>query len=179
MSRVPHADPGPSLERAVQVPHADRGPSLERAVEVARAALTLDAAEAGALVRRLARPPAERRWTVLTEGGGVVMASVSSRDPAVGHLDLLAVHPDEQGRGLGRRLVRSAEEWLREQGAGQAHFAGNPPCYAWPGIDVRYTAAACLAENLGYERYHVAWNMTADLLSADLSTGAALDRLAA
>ncbi|WP_162795194.1 GNAT family N-acetyltransferase, partial [Nonomuraea lactucae] len=136
-------------------------------------------AEAGALVRRLARPPAERRWTVLTEGGGVVMASVSSRDPAVGHLDLLAVHPDEQGRGLGRRLVRSAEEWLREQGAGQTLFAGNPPCYAWPGIDVRYTAAACLAESLGYERYHVAWNMTADLLSADLSTGAALERLAA
>ncbi|GAA2863016.1 GNAT family N-acetyltransferase [Nonomuraea rubra] len=41
---------------------------------------------------------------------------------------------------------------------------------------MRYTAAACLAESLGYERYHVAWNMTADL-SADLSVEDDLARL--
>jgi GNAT superfamily N-acetyltransferase len=161
------------------VPHdAERAEAVARAEEVARAALTLDAAEAGALVRRLATPPAGRRWTALAEDGGVVMASVSAREPAVGHLDLLAVHPREQGRGLGRRLVRAAEEWLLAQGATQARFAGNTPCYAWPGIDVRYTAAACLAESLGYERYHTAWNMTADLASADLSTAGDVERLA-
>ncbi|MGW7480237.1 GNAT family N-acetyltransferase [Nonomuraea muscovyensis] len=168
MTRVPGVG-GADLERA----------DLERAVEVAEAALTLDAAEAGALVRRLATPPAGRRWTALVDGGGVVMASMSGKDPGGGHIDLLAVHPREQGRGLGRRLVRAAEEWLREQGATQARFAGNPPCYAWPGIDVRYTAAACLAESLGYERHHVAWNMTADLTSADLSTDGEVARLAA
>ncbi|WP_219462867.1 GNAT family N-acetyltransferase, partial [Nonomuraea rhizosphaerae] len=142
---------------------ADLSADLAAAGEVARAALTLDAGEAAALVRRLADPPRERRWTALVSDGGVVMASLSGRDPAVGHLDLLAVHPDVQGRGHGRALVGAAEEWLRSQGARQARFAGNPPCYAWPGIDVRYTAAACLAERLGYERYDTAWNMTADL----------------
>ncbi|NUS01825.1 MAG: GNAT family N-acetyltransferase, partial [Nonomuraea sp.] len=143
---------------------------------VAAAALTLDAAEAPALVARLAAPPADRRWTALATDGGVVMTSLSSKDPGVGHIDLLAVHPSAQGRGHGRTLVRAAEEWLGEQGARQARFAGNPPCYAWPGVDVRYTAAACLAESLGYERYHVAWNMTADL-SGDLSVEDDLARL--
>ncbi|MDR8413345.1 GNAT family N-acetyltransferase [Nonomuraea sp. 3-1Str] len=147
------------------------GAELREAVRAAEAALTLDSAEAGALVRRLAAPPADRRWTALVAGGGVVMASLSSKDPSVGHLDLLAVHPERQGRGVGRELVRAAEEWLRGQGATQARFAGNPPCYAWPGVDVRYTAAACLAESLGYERYHVAWNMTARLTTTHITTG--------
>ncbi|MBB6552540.1 GNAT family N-acetyltransferase [Nonomuraea rubra] len=149
---------------------------LAEAAEVAEAALTLDAGEGAALVGHLSRPPAGRRWTALAVDGGVVMASMSDKDPGVGHLDLLAVRPEARGEGRGRTLVRAAEEWLREQGARQARFAGNPPCYAWPGIDVRYTAAACLAESLGYERYHVAWNMTADL-SADLSVEDDLARL--
>ncbi|MEV0595453.1 GNAT family N-acetyltransferase [Nonomuraea cavernae] len=157
-------------ETGADAPAAD----LAVAAELAREALVFDAAEAPALVARLAAPPADRRWTALVSGGGVVMASMSTRDPLVGHVDLLAVHPREQGRGRGRELVRAAEEWLRAQGATQARFAGNPPCYAWPGIDVRYTAAACLAESLGYERYHVAWNMT-----ADLSPGPPADRPAA
>lgn len=147
------------------------------AARVAQAALTLDAGEAAALVGSLSRPPAERRWTALAVDGGVVMASVNTVDPAVGHVDLLAVHPSAQGAGRGRALVRAAEEWLRGQGAREARFAGNPPCYAWPGIDVRYTAAACLAESLGYERYQVAWNMTADLRHADLGVEDDLARL--
>ncbi|MFI7639833.1 GNAT family N-acetyltransferase [Nonomuraea sp. NPDC049400] len=154
----------------------DLAADLTEAAEVATAALTLDAAEAAGLVGYLSRPPAERRWTALATDGGVVMASLSAGDPAAGHIDLLAVHPSVQGQGRGRALVRAAEEWLRGQGARQARFAGNAPCYAWPGIDVRYTAAACLAESLGYERYQVAWNMTADL-STDLSVEDDLRRL--
>ncbi|KAB8190072.1 GNAT family N-acetyltransferase [Nonomuraea phyllanthi] len=141
--------------------------ALAEAAEVAAAALTRDA-EAAALVTSLSRPPAGRRWTALATDGGVVMASLSESHPVNGYIDLLAVHPSAQGQGRGRALVLAAEEWLRGQGARQSHFAGNPPCYAWPGIDVGYTAAACLAESLGYERFHVAWNMTADL-GADLS----------
>jgi GNAT superfamily N-acetyltransferase len=95
----------------------------------------------------------------------------------VGHVDLLAVHPSAQGRGIGSALVGAAEDWLRAQGASEVRFAGNPPCYAWPGIDVRYTPAVCLAERLGYERYRTAWNMTADL-SRDLSVESDLARLA-
>ncbi len=146
--------------------------------EIARAALTLDADAAPALVARLMSPPPTRKWIALRTSAGVVLASLSERDPSIGHLDLLAVHPDQQGSGHGRALVRAAEEWLTGAGATQARFAGNPPAYAWPGIDVRYTPAACLAEHLGYERYDVAWNMTADLSFA-LSVQAAEARLAA
>jgi len=147
---------------------------------IAGAALTHDAGEAASLVARLAAPPAHRSWTALVTPGldGVVFASMSARDPHAGHLDLLAVRPEARGAGLGRALVTAAEDWLRDRGATEARFAGNPPCYAWPGIDVRYTAAACLAESLGYERYDVAWNMTADL-TGDLSVDADLTRLAA
>ncbi|GAA3120598.1 GNAT family N-acetyltransferase [Streptosporangium carneum] len=147
--------------------------------EIARAALILDAEHASALVARLLRPPPARRWTALVTRGldGVLFASVSEGDRSAGHVDLLAVAPRAQRGGLGRALVAAAEDWLRGQGAVEARFAGNPPCYAWPGVDVRYTPAACLAESLGYEQYGVAWNMTADL-TADLSTRADLVRLA-
>lgn len=149
-----------------------------QAADIARAALVFDADSAAALPRRLGTPPDGRRWTSVVTDAGLVFASVSGRDPGVGHIDLLAVHPDQQGKGHGRELVRAAEEWLRAQRVTEVRFAGNPPCYAWPGIDVRYTAATCLAESLGYERYHVAWNMTADL-SAGLSVEDDLVRLAA
>ncbi|MFS1301252.1 GNAT family N-acetyltransferase [Streptosporangium longisporum] len=132
---------------------------------IARDALVHDVAEAADLVARLAEPPADRRWTALVtrDLDGAVFASLSGRDPRVGHVDLLAVRPAAQGAGLGRALLVAAEDWLRDRGAAEVRLAGNPPCYAWPGIDVRYTPAACLAESLGYRRYHVAWNMTADL----------------
>ncbi|MEW9552735.1 GNAT family N-acetyltransferase [Nonomuraea sp. NPDC050783] len=146
------------------------------AARVAEAALTLDPGQGAALVARLSNPPATRTWTALAVDGGVAMVSLSDKDPGAGHLDLLAVEPPARGEGRGRALVRAAEEWLRERGAREARWAGNPPCYAWPGVDVRYTAAACLAESLGYERYHVAWNMTAGL-SGDLSVEDDLARL--
>lgn len=160
-------------------------PDTAGVAETAAAALWADAGEAPLVVRRLADPPEGRRWTALAtpDLDGVVLASVGGAldgDGPAGHVDLLAVHPGAQGRGVGRALVTAAEEWLRAQGAAEVRFAGNPPCYGWPGIDVRYTPAACLAESLGYERYQIAWNMTAEL---PVPTGAAdeadLARLAA
>ncbi|MEU8378448.1 GNAT family N-acetyltransferase [Streptosporangium sp. NPDC048865] len=147
--------------------------------DIAGAALVHDAEEAASLVARLAAPPAHRSWTALVTCGldGVAFASMSARDPHAGHIDLLAVRPEARGTGLGRALLTAAEDWLRARGATEARLAGNPPCYAWPGVDVRYTEAACLAESLGYERYRVAWNMTADL-TGDLSVDADLARLA-
>lgn len=159
-------------------------PEQAGVAEVATAALWADAAEAPLVVRRLADPPEGRRWIALgtPDLDGVVLASIGGAeadDTVAGHVDLLAVHPDAQGRGIGRALVTAAEEWLRAQGAAEVRFAGNPPCYGWPGIDVRYTPAACLAERLGYERYRVAWNMTVDLPLAVSEDEADLARLAA
>ncbi|MEU8266341.1 GNAT family N-acetyltransferase [Sphaerisporangium sp. NPDC049002] len=133
--------------------------------ELAQASLTLDATDAPQLVARLADPPEGRDRAALVTPGldGVVFVSASATE-GVGHVDLLAVRPSAQGHGTGRALVAAAEGWLRERGAREVRLAGNPPCYAWPGIDVRYTPAVCLAESLGYERYRTAWNMTADLI---------------
>jgi GNAT superfamily N-acetyltransferase len=162
--------------------------------ETCAAALTLDAVAAPALVDLLWKAEVNRRRVALVadDRAGVVFASTGragprdnspaggnavGNSPATGHIDLLAVHPRARGRGLGRALITAAEERLAGLGVGEVRFAGNPPCYAWPGIDVRYTPALCLAERLGYERYQMAWNMTADL-STDLSTDDDVRRLA-
>nr|WP_245657876.1 GNAT family N-acetyltransferase [Herbidospora mongoliensis] len=128
-------------------------------------ALHLDADVALALADRLVAPPEDRRWTSFAFKDGLVFTSMSGE---VGHIDLIAVDPAARRRGVGRALVAEAETWARSEGAKEMRFAGNPPCYAWPGIDVRYTPALCLAESLGYERYQTACNMTVDL-SQDFS----------
>ncbi|MEU4397977.1 GNAT family N-acetyltransferase [Micromonospora orduensis] len=94
---------------------------------------------------------------------GVLLCSVSPADPGVGHVDLVAVLPDQRRRGVGRALLARAEAVLAERGVTEVLLAGNPPYYAWPGIDVRYTPAVCAALALGYRQDRTAWNMTADL----------------
>ena len=114
---------------------------------------------------------------------GVVLGSVSHRDPAIGHIDLIAVDPRERRRGVGRALVGRIEGALAGLGAGDVVIAGNAPFYGWPGIDVRYTPALCAAMALGFEQDQPAWNMTADLRKPDAlglrATAPAEARLAA
>jgi mycothiol synthase len=94
---------------------------------------------------------------------GVVLGSVSHRDPSIGHVDLIAVDASERRRGIGRALMSRIEGALAGLGAGDVVIAGNPPYYAWPGIDVRYTPALCAAAAYGFQEDEPAWNMTADL----------------
>jgi mycothiol synthase len=124
-----------------------------------------DAAEAGTLVERLGAPPAGRATVRLgaADGGGIVFGSINDADPGVGHIELFAVHPERRRQGLGIALLEAVERRLGELGARQVRIGGNPPCYAWPGIDVRYTPAICLARRGGYKVSDTAWNMTADL----------------
>ena len=150
-----------------------------------RALLPEDAAEAVDIVEVL-RPRYDgfRRTTgwVQTDGGqvvGVAFAAVNNADPHVGHLDLVAVDPDRRRRGLGARLLRQAEDELRDFGCTIVRVAGNPPDYAFPGIDVRYTPAICLVTRAGYAHDRTAWNMTADLDPAALDTAADEARLGA
>ncbi|PSK63942.1 Mycothiol acetyltransferase [Micromonospora sp. MH33] len=165
---------------------ADRLPEV---VDLCRRALDLpeDAAEARAIVATLAERAAADR-TVLRLGAvrggalvGVLVGSLSAQDPRLGHVDLLAVAPEERRQGIGGGLLAGAEARLAALGAAELLLAGNPPQYAWPGIDVRYTPAVCAALRLGYRQDRTAWNMTADLSegSAALrSTEAAEQRLA-
>ena len=94
---------------------------------------------------------------------GVVLGSVSHRDRSIGHVDLIAVDPQERRRGVARALVARIEGALAGLGAGDIVIAGNAPYYAWPGIDVRYTPAICAAMAFGFEQDQPAWNMTVDL----------------
>jgi len=130
-----------------------------------------DAAEAAEIVSRLRSVPDGRRTVALVAVDdaavvGVVFASLSHRDPTVGHIDLVAVHPRLRRRGIGRTLLVAAETGLAAAGAGEVLIAGNMP-YAWPGIDARYTPAVCTALALGYQHDQAAWNMTADLSTPD------------
>jgi mycothiol synthase len=145
---------------------------LPAVIDLCRSALDLpeDAAEAEEIVRRLREtdPAGTRRTTgfvALIEGVavGVVLGSTGIRDSSVGHVDLVAVHPAHRRVGIGRALLARIEGGLAGLGAGEVLLAGNPPVYAWPGIDVRYTPAVCAAAALGYEQDRTAWNMTADL----------------
>jgi predicted N-acetyltransferase YhbS len=139
--------------------------------DLCRRALDLpeDAAEAAALVDTLHTRASAGR-TVLglvayrgAEPVGVLMASLATAEPRLGHVDLVAVAPELRRRGVGRALLTGAERGLAERGATEVLLAGNPPYYAWPGIDVRYTPAVCAALALGYRQDRTAWNMTADL----------------
>ncbi|MEV4518553.1 GNAT family N-acetyltransferase [Dactylosporangium sp. NPDC049525] len=142
-----------------------------------------DAGEAGAMVRRLAAPPEGRatvRLASLDSDGaatGVVFGSISDADPLLGHVELLAVRPDRRREGIGRALLAAAERRLADLGAQRVRIGGNPPCYVWPGIDVRYTPAVCLAQRAGYERTDTAWNMTADLTGTSPAARADEERL--
>jgi mycothiol synthase len=110
---------------------------------------------------------------------GVALGSYSTAGSTRGHVNLLAVAPTSQGEGIGRALLAALEERLLAGGARQLVIRGSAPQYAWPGIDLRYTAALCLAESSGYSRTAEGLNMTVDLARAPLDTAADVDRLAA
>jgi predicted N-acetyltransferase YhbS len=155
-------------------------------VDLCREALDLpeDAAEAEQILARLREQPGVGFVATADDTlAGVLLGSISHRDSSVGHIDLVAVRPDARRQGVARALIGRAEGALAGKGAVEVLLAGNPPYYAWPGIDVRYTPAVCAAIALGYEQDRTAWNMTADL-SYDGSpalrpTEAAEERLAA
>jgi GNAT superfamily N-acetyltransferase len=162
-------------------------------VDLCRSALDLaeDAAEAGPIVARLRERAANRRTVALAArlpaatgdsaaAVGVVLGSMG--DGAAGHVDLIVVAPAARRRGVGRALLGAVEGALRALGAGEVLLAGNGPHYAWPGVDVRYTPAVCLAMAAGYEHDRTAWNMTAELSESSPAvrdTGLAESRLAA
>lgn len=141
------------------------GDQLDDAAALCTQALDLpeDAAEAGPILRTLtaAREGRHVVRVATTDGAGVALGSTGPGD--AGYVDLVAVRPAARRRGLGRALVTALEQRLAERGVSEVHLAGHPPGFGWPGIDVRYTPAVCVAEALGYAHTRTAWNMTVDL----------------
>jgi GNAT superfamily N-acetyltransferase len=109
-----------------------------------------------------------------TELVGVCLTSAGD-DPLVGYVDLIAVAPAYQGKGIGGRLLAAAEVQL---GSATVRATGNPPHYAWPGVDVRYDRAVCLFESAGYRRGRCEVNMSVDLETAPFDPGDDERRLA-
>jgi GNAT superfamily N-acetyltransferase len=96
---------------------------------------------------------------------------------------MLAVAAPARRRGIGGALLAELEQRLFAAGAAAVMLGGATPTFAWPGVDVRYTAAACLAEARGYAPAMHGVNMTVELETAEangrLATGADERRLAA
>ena len=59
---------------------------------------------------------------------------------AHGHIEVLTVHPDAQGRGVGRELVARAEAWSRARGHGAMTL----------NVFARNQAARAVYDRLGY-----------------------------
>jgi GNAT superfamily N-acetyltransferase len=93
-------------------------------------------------------------------------------------VDLLAVSTEAQGRGIGRKLLDAVEQAIKGAGATEARVGGNAPCYAWPGVDLEYSAAIGLFESAGYRACGDAVNMIVKLSEAPLGTTADERRLA-
>lgn len=143
-----------------------------------RSLLPEDAVDAEAIVEVLSRgtslAPTDSADVIGARGTGVValrdgdvvgvaIASIGHGDPSVAHLDLLAVDPAHRRQGRGRRLVAEVERRMKAFGLTAIRARGNPPDYAWPGVDVRYTPSVCALLALGYTHERTAWNMTAKL----------------
>jgi predicted N-acetyltransferase YhbS len=138
--------------------------------ELCEASLPLDPDAADLPGLLLGGPDAGDRVTLVAESAGTITGAAfgSLRHPAgdgpvLGHLDLLAVAPPARGHGTGTALLGAAEQELAARGAQGFRLAGNPPLYAWPGVDSRYAAMVALAGRSGYERYAEALNMAVDL----------------
>jgi mycothiol synthase len=155
--------------------------------ELARAGLVHDP-DAAAIVDLLWPSAADGCRIVLEQPGetgprmiGFALGSLRPAHddiPATGHIDLLVVDPGHHGRGHGRDLLADIERRLVAAGATRLRIRGNPPTFAWPGIDIRYTPAVCLATAAGYERLPDCNNMLVDLAAADLATEGDEQRLA-
>ncbi|HEY2080369.1 MAG TPA: GNAT family N-acetyltransferase [Streptosporangiaceae bacterium] len=142
--------------------------------------LTLDR-WAGSIPRIVTREPHVGLVAVqdsLTVGACVGSIAQADDGKAEGYIDLLVVDRAHQWRGIGRQLAAGIEQQLAARGCQQIGLSGTSPNYAWPGVDIHYTAAVCLAEDSGYQRQGCEVNMDVDLLSAPLDTRAAEERLA-
>lgn len=64
----------------------------------------------------LCRSKPNARLLIGVEGDAVIASVMVGHDGHRGWFYYLAVAPDRQGRGLGRRMVEAAEDWLRDQG---------------------------------------------------------------
>ena len=136
----------------------------EQLADLALGALRLDPGEGGSLVELFLEPAmAAGTGLVAVSGAAIIGVALGSVHGERGYVDLFAVAEDARRRGVGTALLHGLETRLRELGASTLMIGGNGNRYAWPGIDLGYTAALRLAASLGYAPRGDALNMDVDL----------------
>jgi GNAT superfamily N-acetyltransferase len=142
---------------------------------LALATLRWDEADAAELVDLL-WPSVESEFALVRTVDDTIVGFVfgslarAPRNPATArraHINLLAVDAGARRQGHGAALFEAMERRLRSVGGVDLLIGGATPYFAWPGIDVRYTAATCLAEARGYVAGEPAVNMTVELERAE------------
>jgi mycothiol synthase len=128
---------------------------------LAASSFDLEPAGRAALVDLLFdRPPGDRSLRLVAEvDGSLVAFAFGSVHEQTGYVDAIAVEEAVRRRGVGSTLLATLEDRLALAGAGHLAIGGNTSFYAWPGIDVGYTAALCFAERHGYRRVRDIQNM--------------------
>ena len=78
----------------------------------------------------------------------------------VARVELLVTHPSRRRRGLARQLLLAGERWAQKNELTQLVIGGARPVGVLSGVDLRWTAALCLAESMGYERQGIAVDLS-------------------
>jgi len=105
---------------------------------------------------------------------GVLLGSVVG---TIAYIDLLLVAPHLRRRGLGSELIAKWEERADKLGAQTFSIGANLHAYAWPGVDIRYTAAIATFLHVGYLRQNVLFNMDVDLPVLTIPSASELGQL--
>lgn len=106
------------------------------------------------------RPPGDASLRLIaTVAGSVVGFAFGSVHSQIGYIDALAVDEAVRRRGVATTLLAAIEDRLTQAGAEGVAIGGNTWFYAWPGIDLGYTAALSFAEAHGYNRVRLVQNM--------------------
>jgi mycothiol synthase len=152
---------------------------LTEACAIARASFDLDPEDAADLPRYVwDEEPGTTRVRLLARAGGeAVGVLIGTLQGEEAFLDLLGVLPGARNHGIGKRLLTEWEERAGAAGATAFKAGENLLGYAWPGVDIRYTAALSLLMRAGYERTRAVYNMDLALDGFAGPSPAQLERL--
>lgn len=80
-----------------------------------------------------------------------------------GWINLIAMAPEYQRKGLGRKLLKEIEQRFMQDGVKEITLCAYSPNYLTPGIDIRYPAGITFFEKHGYTLSGDAVSMKCDL----------------
>lgn len=79
----------------------------------------------------LASVRGHRAWVAVSEGTPVGFVTVVLHSSEAGEIDMLAVAPEAQRRGIGQTLIETALDYMRSQGVTRAELGtGGDPAHA-------------------------------------------------